>query len=82
MRPVFEERSFRAPRRFVEQFAIIDTEPREQRQIVRPNHDAHRIDLEELGRSDDALERPGIDLEAFAVEALGSERPGSRFVQR
>jgi hypothetical protein len=48
---------------------------------VGPDHDAHRIDLEELGRRDDAREPPGVDLLAFAIEALGSERAGARFVQ-
>ena len=82
MCPIFEQQSFRAPRRLVEQSAIVDTEQREQRQIVRPHHDAHRIDLEELGRGDDALDRLGIDRATFAVEALGGERSGARFVER
>ena len=82
MRPIFEERSLRAPRRLIEESAIVDTEPREQRQIVCPHDDAHRIDLEELRRSHHAFERFRIDLAALAIEALGGERSGSRFVQR
>ena len=82
MRPVFEQRAFRAPRGFVEESAIVHAEPREQRQIVRPHHDADRIDLEKLGRRNDTRERLCIGRASLAVEPLGCECSGSRFVQR
>ena len=82
MCPILEQRALRAPRSFVEQPAIVDAEPREERQIVRAHHDAHRIDLEKLGLSNDARERLGIGRAPLSIEALGREGSSSRFAQR
>ena len=78
MRPELEQPplALAPPGDGIEVAPVIVAEPREQREIVRPGKDVHRVDLQQAEPIDRALYMTSIcrPLRSFGTEALGGER--------